>query len=290
MVIGRNETAAGIFSDYLVFLGEIEFAVVRGYSPIIDLQNYPRFCTQDKDKYYKENSWEYFFEQPCGLGLDDIANLKGHIVYAPADFGKKVFHGMKLHRVWRENPQLFNYWREIAQRYIRLRADVLKECETELHTIFEQRTGKIVGVAIREGYYLGQMKQGWAGGGCDEHKVTVRQFIEETKKSLEQDEEITGIFVSCEFQDTIQKFQRNFPDKKIYFVKKERFATSRRYPYDPKEREIYFDKRNKRDIAINYIKEIYILSKCDSYIYNECSGSVAVLLLKKGDFDRCICL
>lgn len=104
MVIGRNETAAGIFSDYLVFLGEIEFAVVRGYSPIIDLQNYPRFCTQDKDKYYKENSWEYFFEQPCGLGLDDIANLKGHIVYAPADFGKKVFHGMKLHRVWRENP------------------------------------------------------------------------------------------------------------------------------------------------------------------------------------------
>jgi len=287
MVIGRNGEDAGIFSDYLVFLGEIEFAVVRGYTPIIDLQNYPRFCIQDTDKYYKENAWEYFFEQPCGLGLDDISNLIGHIVYAPADFGSKVFHGMKLHRVWKEDEQLFHYWREMARRYIRLKPDVLRECENEFCKI-RGGVSKIVGVAIREGYYLGQMKRGKAGGGYDERKVNVNRFIKETEKLLAQDKEINGIFVSCEFEGTIQKFQSRFPDKKILFVDKERFTSPSRYPYEPEDRKVYFDQKNKREIALNYIKEIFVLSKCDSYIYSECSGSVAVLLLKKENFDRCV--
>lgn len=143
LIIGRNGADAGIFSDYLVFLGEIEFAVVRGYTPIIDLKNYPRFCIQNKDKYYKENAWEYFFEQPCGLGMDDIPKLKGHIVYAPADFGSKVFHGVKLHRVWKENEQLLHYWKEMARKYIRLKPDVLKECENEFHKILRGGVQKL---------------------------------------------------------------------------------------------------------------------------------------------------
>ncbi len=41
---------------------------------------------------------------------------------------------------------------------------------------------------------------------------------------------------------------------------------------------------------MNYIKEMFVLSKCDSYIYSECSGGIAVLLLKKGHFDSCVCI
>lgn len=135
---------------------------------------------------------------------------------------------------------------------------------------------------------MGKMKRGKAGGGYDERKVNVNRFIEETEKLLAQDKEINGIFVSCEFKGTIQKFQSCFPDKKILFVDKERFTLPSRYPYEPEDRKVYFEQKNKREIALNYIKEIFILSKCDSYIYSECSGSVTVLLWKKENFDRCI--
>ena len=165
LVIGRNAIDAGIFSDYLVFLGEIEFAVARGYIPIIDLLNYPRYCIQDKNNYYKENSWEYFFEQPCGVGMEQIKDLGGHIVYAPANFGGKVFHGVKMHRIWNENASLFHYWKEIAQKYIRFNEPVLKELQTEFINMFKDNIGKIVGVAIREGYGLAKIHRKHAGGG-----------------------------------------------------------------------------------------------------------------------------
>ena len=114
--------------------------------------------------------------------------------------------------------------------------------------------------------------------------------MEETEQIILQDQEISGIFVGCEFEETIRKFKRRFPDKKIYYVDKERFSQSRKYPWDPEQREIYYENKDKRSIALSYIKEMYILSKCDSYVYSECSGSIAVLLLKLGSFDKCVCI
>ena len=68
-IIRRKEPDCGILSNFIVFAGHIRYALSRGWFPVIDLQNYPN-NTLAPEKLGKENSWEYFFEQPLRIGLE----------------------------------------------------------------------------------------------------------------------------------------------------------------------------------------------------------------------------
>ena len=68
-IIRRNATLNGLFELYKIFAGHICRALWRGWLPVVDMQNYPNLYLPP-EKFGKENSWEYYFEQPLRIGLE----------------------------------------------------------------------------------------------------------------------------------------------------------------------------------------------------------------------------
>ncbi len=74
-VIRRASCKVGLFSHVMTNMGLLDDAVRKGYIPVIDMQN--------TDNTYLEpgqvgnvNAWEFYFRQPAGYGLEDIAHSK----------------------------------------------------------------------------------------------------------------------------------------------------------------------------------------------------------------------
>ena len=67
-IIRRRQANVGLLSNFMVFAGHIRYALSKGWLPVVDMQNYPNSYLAP-EKLGKENSWEYYFEQPMRLGL-----------------------------------------------------------------------------------------------------------------------------------------------------------------------------------------------------------------------------
>ena len=69
----------GLFNFFLKALAGISYSIQYGYIPVIDMQtNHNIFCTAQERK--NTNAWEYFFEQPSGVGFNEIKGKKNLIV------------------------------------------------------------------------------------------------------------------------------------------------------------------------------------------------------------------
>lgn len=69
-IIRRRWDTTGLMGRYGIFAGHIRYALTNGWLPIVDMQNYPNPYLPP-EKLGKENSWEYYFEQPLRIGLKD---------------------------------------------------------------------------------------------------------------------------------------------------------------------------------------------------------------------------
>ncbi len=58
-IIRRRDQLVGLFSNYIVFAGQIRFALQNGWLPVIDMKNYPNMYLDPK-LLGKVNSWEYY--------------------------------------------------------------------------------------------------------------------------------------------------------------------------------------------------------------------------------------
>lgn len=75
--IRRQNIDVGLFSNFIVFAGHIRYALSKHYIPVIDCQNYTNNYLDPK-LLGKENSWEYYFKQPFGIGVDTVlATVRG---------------------------------------------------------------------------------------------------------------------------------------------------------------------------------------------------------------------
>lgn len=72
-IIRRKLTDVGLFSNFIVFAGHIRYALTKGWLPVVDMQNYPNAYLAP-EKFGKENAWEYYFEQPLRIGLEQAYN------------------------------------------------------------------------------------------------------------------------------------------------------------------------------------------------------------------------
>lgn len=77
-IVAMEHSRTGIFGYINNYLPHFAYAISCGYVPVVDMKNYKTIYQTNK-----ENAWEKFFEQPCGLGLDEIHDKKA--ITCPTD-------------------------------------------------------------------------------------------------------------------------------------------------------------------------------------------------------------
>lgn len=264
-IIRRRDLYCGLFSLFLTNLQRIDDAVKKGYIPVVDMQNdFNIYLAQDKIG--KENSWEYFFQQPMGYGLEDIKKSKNVIVGSGAV--PDMFPYLELDFLTGKSGEL-EYWRKLTKQYIQLSPEAAKVIQEEYNKLFHPGD-KVLGVKCRGTDY--------ANGKPKNHPVqpTPEQAVEKAAEIFES-RQCTKVFLATEDEIFYQIFREKFGDKLL--VNKTDYA---KYQGGSTGREEYERGDGGYRAGMEYLVTTMLLAKCNCLCAGCVSGTVAALLLTEG--------
>lgn len=272
LVIKRESKNAplGLFGYYITNLGWVEYALRKNMIPVIDMQNFQNSFHNEEEVGYV-NTWEYFFEQPGKVGVDE-ALRSGNARY-----------------IWKEipdyqpnesldflyNEQIVDYFRGISRKYMVIKDDVKKELETEEKKLFEVNSRKrILGVLARGTDYITLRPyfhpvQPTVDKLCDK--------IDEYRKKFDCEK----IYVATEDQKILDALKRRYKVDLLYTDQKRIVKTDTYLNNTPE-----FVNRSGKMRGIEYLKSIYLLSRCNGLVAGRTSGTVGAMLMSEGyDFQ-----
>lgn len=265
-VIRRNAPNAGLFSFVLTNLGWIKYAIDKGYIPIIDMQYYYNTYLT-KENVGEINSWEYYFNQPCGYTLSDISKSKNVIISSLNAPHNMPGTGLE------KNALDIDIWRKVAKDYMpytdELKTTIIKQKKALLNG---KRT---LGVLCRGTDYVAQKP----------HQHPIQPSIEKVIFKAQDVMEKYGyeqIYLATEDEDVYKKFVNIFGNKLITTSAKRYCNTGRQ---NINEMTDLVDEKSKSPSYAQYKKgfdyavNIGILSGCDSLVAGRTSGSYGALLL-----------
>jgi len=120
-IIHRHADNVGLFSYFVTILGGIAFADKYNLIPVVDMKNYRNSYLYDNEV-KRVNSWEYYFEQPGNISLEDALSCKKYIM--GLDTAKHNWPSQNIELFYNQDGEL-DYWRKICRKYIRFKPEVI---------------------------------------------------------------------------------------------------------------------------------------------------------------------
>lgn len=257
----KGSSSMGICSFLLFNLGDINYADINDYIPVVDMKSYENtyLMSTDVNRY---NAWNFFFESKHSPDIKKLCSMGNVIVsdgIARFDFPdydllmENDYGHLSLER-----------WRYLLSKYIKIKKDIESAvCSFSKKYI---KPYKVLGVLCRGSDYLLLMPK--------KHPIQPdpQEVICEARRAMNE-YHFDKIFLATEDKKIFFKFQETFQNKMIYYskpcieyingfyIKNVNFNTQERY-------------RNGRD----YLISMLILSCCNGLIGGITSGLITALL------------
>lgn len=261
-IIRRREVYTGLFSDFLIYVYQVKQALDRGYIPIIDMQTSENMYL-NKDEIGKVNAWEYYFKQPCGYSLEDIAYAE-NVIWG-SGYTQECFPYLDAAYLMDKNSD-FKVYQKITKQYFHLN----DEAQRLVDDFYVRELGgeKVVGVLCRGTDYTANRPSG--------HPIQpdVEAVFEKVDEVYGQ-YQCTKIFLGTEDEGIYAKFRERYQNKVV--TNRQQFIA-----YHGEHAIGKLIRENVRDLkeeGMEYLVTIALLSKCDCFVGGHTSGSVGVMLL-----------
>lgn len=276
----------GIATACFMVLNNIQYAVDKGWIPVVDYKNYFLTGIQDEKDRGKENAWEYYFEQPDKrYSLEEVYQSK-NVILGPV---RGQPHGSlsrnDIKDIWDDS---YSVLYDCTAKYLRIRPEILARAEEIRKTLFVRADGeKILGVGMRAGLYWGEAAR---SDSYARHPkgLNIDEYIELTHKYMEQFG-CAYIFVSCDDRYYMERMKREFGERCLYMNERTlpHFFDDEGNPLsDQKEMAVEITDQSVQDRSIDYLIEIYLLSVCDSLIRVKGGGSFLACLLNARKYEN----
>lgn len=265
-VIRRKPGNDGLFSYVNTSLGLINYALGKGYIPVIDMCHTPNTYLED-DLVGKVNAWEYYFEQPCGYSVKDISKSRNIILCGMDTMYTAGYPGYKIIEDYIDRKK----WRDIAHKYLKIKSDLLAETDI---LFSKQFSDGVLGVLCRGTDYISlRPSLHPVQPNVDEVIAKAREVLEEKKYKY--------IFLATEDEGIYQKFFREFGSMLLVTNAKRYICTERIKLAETKD----FQNTNKYVNGKEYLQTIILLSKCKALIGGVAGGTYGAILLKQEEYD-----
>jgi hypothetical protein len=261
--IRREGDAAGLFSYILYVLEKIEIADKNNYYPVIDMQN------QINSYLYpwevgRINSWEYYFEQPSGIGLKELRKCR-NVIYSDTKcrckVGSLIFY----------DSNAMEKWTCLFEKYIHLN----KHVKQYIDNAYAKKMGKggerILGVLARGTDYN-------AGPALHPVQPDVETIIKDAKR-LMKEKNLSKLFLATEDEDIFTRFKCEFQNQLIA-VDTPRYKGTERITQRKNDR-----KKDKYLQGLDYLTTIYLLAKCQCLLAGNTNGSLGAGLINAQKYE-----
>lgn len=260
----------GLFAYYITNLAWIEYALRNGYIPVIDMKNYANTFHKENEV-GKINTYEYFFEQPCNISVDE-ALKSGKARYIWKDIPD--FHpNESLDFLY--NEDIVNYYHRLAKKYVRFSPKTQKYLEEVRNNVFRKCSSneKILGILARGTDYT-TLKPYY-------HPIQpdVNSIIEKVNEYKEK-YNCQKIYVATEDAGILEQLIKVYGNDLLYTNQKRITATDTFLNFNKE-----FTARTPEQRGLDNLASIYCLSLCNGIIAGRTSGTVgAVLLAEQYEF------
>ncbi|MBR4383882.1 MAG: hypothetical protein IKP64_10035, partial [Selenomonadaceae bacterium] len=154
-IIRGFEETMGLFARYIIYAGHIRYALSNGRLPVVDMQNYSNMYLPP-EKLGQENSWEYYFEQPLRIGLEQaysgenvILSKAGIVVPCPND-------GISFYE--NRNNELTEWRMLVKLGLLKIKPALQQEILVTREKLFSPQD-RVLGVLLRGTDYLSERPQ-----------------------------------------------------------------------------------------------------------------------------------
>ena len=257
-IIRRYDSRCGLFSYFNTILNGIAYADQHGMIPVVDMKNYPNTYLFD-DEVGHVNYWEYYFEQPGGISLEDALSCKRYIL------GKdtaliKVIPGENL-----------DYARMLVKKYIHPKQEVLDRLDELIQRYSSHK--RILGVHMR-GTDMTALKM-------KNHCIqpTAQQMIAKAREVM-KDKNFDALFLATEDKYIVAEFQEAFGDDLL--------LPDVVYPdYDYESGDVIdcfqaIRENYKYLSGMEYLVSVLFLSKCKGFIASGSNSTIGALRFSDG--------
>lgn len=240
------------------FIG-IEIALENGYIPVVDWES----CKLPQYPYgpCRKNVWEFFFEQPCGVGLreayesenywiiDDILAMKGSRDFFLKDYTD--FYAVQDRR-------------EKFRSYVRFQEDFRKKIDAAAGEMID---GSSLGVLIRGTDYKNLKPM------HHPRCISLEKILGEIDDCLERGS-CNKIFVATEDQEILDVLKKKYSGKLSYL------ESPRYEQVGGQSLNLYRAGKTDGEYRDSqYLLSLAILARCPSLVLSPCGGSVVASLL-----------
>lgn len=252
---------AGLFAIAKSVLCHIEYALDKGWIPVVDLCNSVNQFKSGK----RSNPWELFFEQPMNKRLDDITSHDNLVISCKAQSPNEKYI-LTVDALLVDHETEINAHSVFYNKYIRLSKQSQDYIDSKYNEIIGQRQ-HVLGVLCRGTDYL-EKKPVY-------HPVQPEpEIVIEKIKELQKTLDIEYIYLATEDSTILQLFKDEFGIKLLYIDQKRLSNTKDAFISDM---DIKLDDKIKMNM--DYMASMNILSRCDYLIGGRTSGTIAACLM-----------
>lgn len=270
LIIKRESGSSplGLFAYYITNAAWIEYAVRKGFTPVIDMQNF-RNTYHGEGELGKINTYEYFFKQPCGVSVEE-ALRSGEARYVWKDIPD--FHPNES-LDFLEYEEIVNYYRQIVKTYMPFQEEVKKYLDEKADAVLGNEK-RVVGVLARGTDYTG-LKPYF-------HPVqpTAEEIIQKLDNYIEK-YDCGKIYIATEDETILKRMKERYGNSLCWNEQKRMKSTDTFLNYN---KEFIKEEPYKR--GLDYLASVYLLSKCTGLVAGRTSGTVgAVLMADRYEFQ-----
>ena len=258
-IIRRANSKVGLFSLVMTTLGHINYAVGKGYIPIVDLSYDSPKCQKNVGRI---NVWELYFEQPCGYSIKDINNSKNVILSNGIIDNKIPYPGGGI----ANDTEELKKWKQVTDKYLIVREEIQKEADNLADIMFGEN--KILGVLIRGTDYVNARPP--------KHPIqpTVEQVVSKIDEVLKK-MKCEHIYLATEDETIFRQVKRKYGEKVVSMDVK-RYITQGNQNINDVRKE---NEENVCSMEQQYLINILLLSKCHYLVAGNAGGTQGALLL-----------
>ena len=230
------------------------------------MQNYPNPYLPP-EKFGKENSWEYYFEQPLRIGLEQAYNSENIILSSEKELS---LCPLKIMSFYENKNGILTEWRMLVKMgLLKIKPVLFKEISAMREKLFLP-TDRVLGVLLRGTDYVNTKPQ--------MHPIPPPvEFAASIVFDKLQEWNCNKIFLATEDKSIVQIFKDVFGDLCV--------TLNREYVnYTPGKAIslVRIDRPNDHfQQGKDYLTQMVLLSMCDSFVTARCSGSVGVMMMSE---------
>ena len=263
-----------LLANYFYVLSHLQYARVKGWVPVVDQLNYPVYNSQSSPINGTKNAWEYFWEQPGEVTLDE-AYRSNNVVLSKRSWFWEWDIGYDAARYKDKNTVAFySELAAMAKLNEETRDHIAKAADDLL-----PKGKKVLGVNVRIGGHSAHSAKHGEGHPIQPELEELISDVKLIAQSLKAD----CIFVSSDTEYAVDRFKAYFGNNLIVYP---RLRAAIGTEFAPDSQKNIYGQGKSYQTALDYLTEMELLSRCDALIGSVNSGFRYAVVRNANRFEQ----